>query len=128
MAVRQGTLAQCNWRVTLDLLIADRPPVRAFERHLVLVTTGPDAAGIANRDTGVVVRDLFTTVRESGLLAGYAIFHGQRVFQALADRMLSMPSLKVRLFLDIQRRPGDTSASDRADYPVRRTIPITPVA
>ena len=51
-----------------------------------LVTTGPDVAGIAHRDTSVVVRELFANARESVLVAGYAIYQGQRVFQALADR------------------------------------------
>jgi hypothetical protein len=33
------------------------------------------------------------------------------VFQALADRMQESPNLTVRLFLDIQRKPGNTSAA-----------------
>ena len=49
--------------------------------------------------------------RESVLVAGYAVYRGQRVFQALADRMLSIPALKVRMFLDIQRGPGDTTSA-----------------
>ena len=48
--------------------------------------------------------------RESVLVAGYAVYQGQRIFQALADRMQEISSLKVRMFLDIQRGPGDTSA------------------
>jgi uncharacterized delta-60 repeat protein len=32
------------------------------------------------------------------------------VFQALADMMLEHPDLEVKMFLDIQRRPGDTTA------------------
>jgi phosphatidylserine/phosphatidylglycerophosphate/cardiolipin synthase-like enzyme len=95
--------------VALDMLIADRRARPRLDNLLELVTTGPEVAGIANRDTSVVVRDLFTNARESVLLAGYAIYQGQRVFQALADRMLAVPALKVRLFLDIQRAAGDTS-------------------
>ena len=79
---------------------------------LELVTTGPDVPGIANRDTSVVVRELFANAPTSPyLVAGYAVYQGQRVFQALADRMQEIPSLKVRMFLDIQRGPGDTSAA-----------------
>jgi len=96
--------------VALDMLIADRRARPRLDNLLELVTTGPEVAGIANRDTSVVVRDLFTNARESVLLAGYAIYQGQRVFQALADRLLAVPALKVRLFLDIQRAAGDTSA------------------
>ena len=57
-----------------------------------------------------MVRELFADARESVLVAGYAVYQGQRVFQALADRMLSIPTLKVRMFLDIQRGPGDTTS------------------
>jgi hypothetical protein len=45
------------------------------------------------------------------LECGYAVYQGQRVFQALADRMEEIPALNVRMFLDVQRGPGDTSAS-----------------
>src|SRR5262249_34291790 len=76
-----------------------------------LVTTGPEAPGIANRDTRVVVRELFAHAESAVLLAGYAVYQGKSVFEALADRMAIRPALRVRLFLDIQRGPGDTSLS-----------------
>jgi hypothetical protein len=77
-----------------------------------LVTTGPAGPGLTNRDTSVVVQELFFRAQESVLVAGYAVYHGRHVFQALADRMQACPELKVRFVLDIQRGPGDTS-SDR---------------
>lgn len=95
---------------TLELLAVAcefRPPI---EDVIDLVTTGPEARGVTNRDTSVVVRELFHKAEESVLVAGYAVYQGQRVFQALADRMLERASLKVHLFLDIQRKQGDTSA------------------
>ena len=97
--------------VMLELLRADRQARPRVEDLLQLVTTGPDVAGVANRDTSVVVRELFANSRESVLVAGYAVYQGQRVFQALADRMLEIPTLDVRMFLDIQRGPGDTTAA-----------------
>ena len=42
-------------------------------------------------------------------MAGYAVYQGQRVFAALADRMQALPQLNVRMFLDVQRGPCDTS-------------------
>ena len=71
---------------------------------------------------------------QSVLVAGYAVYQGQKVFQALADRMLAVPSLKVRLFLDIQRPQGDTSAASEiilrfarqfriAQWPNERPLP-----
>jgi phosphatidylserine/phosphatidylglycerophosphate/cardiolipin synthase-like enzyme len=90
----------------LDLLASayeNRPPL---EDLVDLVTTGG-----GNRTTGVVVEELFRNARESVLVAGYAVYQGQKVFQALAARMQENPSLEVRIFLDIQRRPGNTSVA-----------------
>lgn len=95
----------------LDLIasgISSRPPL---EDLVDLVTTGPELGGVANRDTSAVVQELFRRSERSVLVAGYAIHQGQRVFHTLADRMVERPSLKVQMFLDIQRRPGDTSAA-----------------
>jgi phosphatidylserine/phosphatidylglycerophosphate/cardiolipin synthase-like enzyme len=120
--------------MTCDVLRADRRNRPAFDDILELVTTGPEIEGIANRDTGVVVRDLFANAAQSVLVAGYAVYQGHKVFQALADRMLTVPSLKVRLFLDIQRPQGDTSAASEiirrfagqfrtAQWPSERPLP-----
>ena len=96
---------------TLELLassISERPPID----HLVdLVMTGPAVAGQENRDTSVVVSDLFRQAEETILIAGYAVYQGQKVFHALAQRMVERPTLRARMFLDIQRKPGDTSSS-----------------
>ena len=59
----------------------------------------------------MVVSDLFRKAEETILIAGYAVYQGQKVFHALAERMVERPALKVRMFLDIQRRPGDSSSS-----------------
>jgi len=95
----------------LELIRADRVKRPRIDDIVQLVTTGPEVNGVANRDTSVVVRDLFANARRTVLVAGYAVHQGQRVFQALADRMLELPDLQVRLFLDIQRGHGDTTAS-----------------
>ena len=77
-----------------------------------LVTTGPDAGGVANRSTAVVVSELFRNAQASVLIAGYAVYQGQKVFQALAERMAEIPTLQVRMFLDVARRQGDTSSAE----------------
>jgi phosphatidylserine/phosphatidylglycerophosphate/cardiolipin synthase-like enzyme len=97
--------------IALELLRADRQARPHVDDVLQLVTTGPDVPGIANRDTSVVVRELFANAQESVLVAGYAVYQGQRVFQALANRMVEVPGLKVRMFLDIPRGHGDTTAA-----------------
>lgn len=56
---------------SLDLVAASR--AESGSDWIELVTTGPDLAGIANRDTSVVVRDLFHHAEKSVLVAGYAV-------------------------------------------------------
>jgi phosphatidylserine/phosphatidylglycerophosphate/cardiolipin synthase-like enzyme len=93
---------------TIDLLLADRASRSIPDDLMQLVITGPDATS-AVRDTAVVVRELFARAEQSILLAGYAVYQGQQLFQALAARMEEVPQLKVRLFLDIRR---DTNTSE----------------
>ena len=95
--------------ITLDLLVCDRARMPKLEDALDLVTTGPEVAGMTNRDTSVVVRELFVGAQRSVLVAGYAVYQGREVFRALADRMADLPGLSARMFLDVQRSPGDTS-------------------
>lgn len=95
----------------LELTVKARGQRTLAEDLVHLVISGPEAAGVSNRETSVVVHELFSRAQETVLVAGYAIYQGQRVFQALADRMKEVPELKVRMFLDIQRGQGDTSAA-----------------
>ena len=77
-----------------------------------LVWTGPETLGVTNRDTGVVVRDLFGSAEREVLVVGFAVYQGKSVFKRLADRMEERPALRVRLFLDVQRPATDTSLSE----------------
>jgi PLD-like domain len=95
--------------VTIELMLKARSQRAIAEDLIDLVTTGPEAPGICNRDTSVVVRELFAHARQSVLVAGYAVYQGHRVFEALADRMQELPELMVRMFLDIPRGQADTS-------------------
>jgi phosphatidylserine/phosphatidylglycerophosphate/cardiolipin synthase-like enzyme len=110
-ALRARGFSPEQMATTLELLRADRANRPPIEDALELVITGPDVPGVANRDTSVVVRELFANARRSVLVAGYAVYQGHKVFQALADRMLENPGLSVRLFLDVQRPHGDTTSS-----------------
>jgi phosphatidylserine/phosphatidylglycerophosphate/cardiolipin synthase-like enzyme len=94
--------------LTADAL-SSRPPL---EDSVDLVTTGPEVGGVANRTTAVVVSELFRGAEHSVLVAGYAVYQGQKVFQALGDRMLQRAKLDVRMFLDVSRKQGDTSSAD----------------
>lgn len=95
----------------LEVLIADRAKHVSVDDAIDLVISGPDSGLTANRDTAVVVRDLFAYATRSVWIAGYAVHKGRRVFEALADRMVAQPDLDVVLLLDVRRGPGDTSIS-----------------
>lgn len=83
--------------LTADALSSRSP----LEDLVDLVTTGPEAGGVANRSTAVVVSELFRGAEHSVLIAGYAVYQGQRVFRSLGDRMVQCPELDVRMFLDV---------------------------
>ena len=106
--IEQG-LTPHQLALLLELIAKDRSQRPTLEDAIDLVTTGPEAVGLTNRDTSVVVRELFAHAEKSVLVAGYAVYQGQHVFAALADRMQALPHLSVRMFLDVQRGPGDTS-------------------
>ena len=95
--------------VLLDALQSARQSSKRPDEIIDLVTTGPEAPGITNRDTGVVVRGLFAKADKSVLVAGYAIYQGAQVFQALAERMEAIEALDVKFFLNIHRPDNDTS-------------------
>lgn len=77
-----------------------------------LVWSGPELPGAASRDTGVVVRELFSSAQTSVLVAGFSISRGPEIFRALADRMVALPDLTVRMFLNVAREGDDQSSSD----------------
>jgi phosphatidylserine/phosphatidylglycerophosphate/cardiolipin synthase-like enzyme len=95
-------------KLTADALSSRSP----LEDLVDLVTTGPETGGVANRSTAVVVSELFRGAEHSVLVAGYAVYQGQRVFQALGNRMVQHPELETRMFLDVPRKQGDTSSAD----------------
>ena len=70
-----------------------------------LVMTGPIQSEAHHRDTKVVVTDLFRRADRSVLIAGYAVHQGKSIFRELAIRMDAIPSLNVRLFLNLTSEP-----------------------
>ncbi len=93
-----------------EAVVFDRSSRQSCDEAIELVTTGHEHASAGNRDTGVVVRELFARAESTVLVSGYAVHQGDRVFQVLADRMHDEPRLQVRMFLDIQRSFGETSS------------------
>ena len=92
-----------------ESLADERRRLQSKDAEIELVTSGPEAPGITNRDTVVVVRELFQNANKSVLIAGYAVYQGKQIFAVLARRMEEIPGLTVRMYLDVQRHPTDTS-------------------
>jgi phosphatidylserine/phosphatidylglycerophosphate/cardiolipin synthase-like enzyme len=98
--------AQAQW---IELLAQERERVAAARGAIDLVWTGPEVAGMHNRETGAAVRELFSTARRSVLAVGYAIHQGKEVLAPLAANLERNPGLEVRMVVDIQRAFGDTT-------------------
>lgn len=94
----------------IEAVIADRE-THPTEESLELVWSGPESNELTNRDTSVVVRELFAQATTEVLVVGFAVFQGHTVFQRLAERMTEIPHMKVKMFLDIRRARGDTTVA-----------------
>ena len=77
-----------------------------------LVWSGPEVPGLHARDTRRVYEELVGAAQRSLWLSTYAYYDGPQAFRTLAQRLDAVPGLQVTLLLNIQRRHGDTSASD----------------
>ncbi len=85
--------------------------VRVRQRQYLVEDAVPPPAAY-NRDTGVVVRDLFGSAEREVLAAGFAVYQGRSIFRRLAERMEERPGLRVRLYLDVRRHAGDAAPAD----------------
>lgn len=96
----------------LRLLEEERSSVQRLSNRVELVWTGPEVPGSASRDTSIVVRELFSEARSSVLVAGFLVTQGGIIFKALAERMTAVPSLVVRMYLNVasDERAGLTPA------------------
>jgi phosphatidylserine/phosphatidylglycerophosphate/cardiolipin synthase-like enzyme len=77
-----------------------------------LVWSGPEVPGLHARDTRRVYDELLGSAEHTIWASTFAFFEGPKAFEVLARRMDSTPKLRVTLLLNIQRKRGDTTASD----------------
>ncbi len=98
--------------VLVEALLQQRMELLSENPRLELVMTGPEPPGSFIRDTGVVVRQMFSNATESIFLCGFAVYQGKEIFSALARRMQTVPTMKVRMCLNIPRPRGDQSPSE----------------
>lgn len=78
-----------------------------------LVWSGPEVAGLHARDTRRVYEELLGSAERSIWASTFAFFDGPKAFEVLARRMEATPALRVTLLLNIQRKRGDTTASEQ---------------
>jgi len=76
------------------------------------VWSGPEVSGLHARDTRRVYEELMGTAERSVWVSTYAFFDGPKAFEVLAKRMDQKSDLRVTLFLNIQRKKGETTAAD----------------
>lgn len=98
-------VASAAWLRTIDAELTSMP-------RPDLVWSGPRAPGVPARDTRRVYEEILGSAKESLWVSTYAFFEGPKAFATLAVRMATVPTLQVTLLLNIQRRRGDTSATD----------------
>ena len=117
--------AAAAWLRSLDQASSRVAPAK-------LVWTGPDAEGLHSRATRQVYEEMIATARRSILISTFAYFDGPQAFKMLADRMDTIPDLRVTLLLNIDRPTRSTTkASDlvlrfaerfwRSDWPGRES-------
>ena len=94
--------------LVLRSFAAGRQVNRGVSELIDVVISGPDVTTTA-RDTGVVMRQLFSKARERVLVVGFAIRQGKSVFQALAERLDTHEMLEVTLCIDVRREHTNTS-------------------
>ena len=78
-----------------------------------LVWSGPEVQGLHARDTRRVYEELLGSAERSIWASTYAFFDGPKAFEVLARRMDTTPALRVTLLLNIQRKRGDSTASEQ---------------
>jgi phosphatidylserine/phosphatidylglycerophosphate/cardiolipin synthase-like enzyme len=92
----------------LDVAATAAEARMARESAVELVWSGPEALHARSRDTRVVLDELFASARRSVLVSTYVIQHPERVFAALAARLDAVPELAARIFMNVERKLGDT--------------------
>jgi phosphatidylserine/phosphatidylglycerophosphate/cardiolipin synthase-like enzyme len=96
----------------LRAIAYERTAGQRIADRIELVWRGPEHSASTSRDTGVVVRELFSAARSTVRIAGFAVYNGRTVFRTLADNMAANPSLSVKMFVNIPRPHLDVRPTD----------------
>jgi phosphatidylserine/phosphatidylglycerophosphate/cardiolipin synthase-like enzyme len=100
--------------ILLRMLADEREAAERAGDVVDLVWSGPEAPGSLNRDTSVVVRELFEEATRSVLIASFVVDAGAKaraIFEPLAVRLDRGDALDVQLVGNIPRPHGDPRAA-----------------
>jgi len=92
-------------QAVLDL----RTSVEPLSHILELIVSGPEVPGVPVGDTFSAMHALVQTASQEVIVAGYSIYNGKEVFESLAQRMESIPELRVTFLVHIGREGKDTT-------------------
>jgi len=81
-----------------------------------LVLTGPEIEGVLNRDTRVVVREMFESTRRSVLIVGYAFHGSDDIFEPLAQRMAGNSKLGVCIIVNVHPKQRQSAGSTVQEF------------
>ena len=108
----------------LRLVASERRENQRLHDRVELVWSGPEVAGSVSRDTGVVVRDLCRSARASVLISNYAFDRpvgdearerARTIFLPLAENMDRFPTLRARMFVNVQRPHPSQAGAGKSD-------------
>lgn len=102
--------------VLVEAIVHERNQAMGATDLFDLVLSGPDVPGIPVSDTGAVFHSMIESAKESLEFVGYAVHNGRVLFERLASRMVSNPTLAVSFTVDIARPRGDTSIESGIVY------------
>ncbi len=105
----------------LDVLLDDCK-MHNQSKPYELVWTGPEGEEVFNRDTRVVVQQLFDQAQKSLLIAGFAFYNGRELFKQLASRYDISSDLEITLCLNVHRKDHDSSDSEMVARNFRETF------
>ena len=104
MAFRRS-ISLPSFRRVLDL----RTSVEPLSHILELIVSGPEVPGVPVGDTFSAMHALVQAAAREVIVAGYSIYNGKEVFKSLAQRMDSIPELRVTFLVHIGREGKDTT-------------------
>ncbi len=102
----------------IGLIRAERGRSRQVDSRTELILSGPNTGSSPTRDTRVVVREIFESVKKSVLIVGYAFYGSDSIFEPLARRMGMDSAISARFIVNIHPDRSLSSEHNIRNYAV----------